>query len=198
MNGYWYHWGYQHTSPAVFVAAWRHIVTLFRQQGADDVTWLWTTNIIDAKGGIPDPAPWWPGEQYVTWIGIDGYYYRPSWTFASLFGPTIKAVRALTRSRCRSSSPRPGRPSAAGQPAKIADLTAGDPGLRAARLRLVRRRRGQGLAAARAGGAGRVPRGRRASTAGPRHDPGQAGGAEARPPQVQAPDQADPSALTPR
>ena len=26
MNGYWYSWGYTHTSPAVFVAAWRHIV----------------------------------------------------------------------------------------------------------------------------------------------------------------------------
>ena len=30
MNGSWYSWGYRHTSPAVFVAAWRHIVTLFR------------------------------------------------------------------------------------------------------------------------------------------------------------------------
>ena len=30
MNGYWYSWGYTHTSPVVFVAAWRHIVTLFR------------------------------------------------------------------------------------------------------------------------------------------------------------------------
>ena len=35
MNGSWYPWGYRHTSPQVFVAAWRHIVTLFRQQGAD-------------------------------------------------------------------------------------------------------------------------------------------------------------------
>ena len=30
MNGHWYSWGYTHTSPTVFVAAWRHIVTLFR------------------------------------------------------------------------------------------------------------------------------------------------------------------------
>ena len=26
MNGNWYSWGYRNTSPAVFVAAWRHIV----------------------------------------------------------------------------------------------------------------------------------------------------------------------------
>ncbi len=125
MNGYWYHWGNRHTSPKVFVAAWRHIVTLFRQQGADDVTWLWTTNIIDAKGGIADPAPWWPGQKYVTWIGIDGYYYHPSWTFASLFGPTIKTVRALTRSPVPILIAETGAARKAGQPAKIADLTAG-------------------------------------------------------------------------
>ena len=46
MNGYWYSWGYTHTSPAVFVAAWRHIVTLFRTLGVQNVTWLWTINTI--------------------------------------------------------------------------------------------------------------------------------------------------------
>ena len=35
------------------MAAWRHIVTVFRQQGADNVTWLWTVNIIDQRDGIP-------------------------------------------------------------------------------------------------------------------------------------------------
>jgi mannan endo-1,4-beta-mannosidase len=125
MNGYWYRWGSRHTSPQVFVAAWRHIVTLFRQQGADDVTWLWTTNIIDVKGGIPDPAPWWPGSGYVTWIGIDGYYYHSSWTFASLFGPTIKAVRQLTRTPAPILIAATGAARTAGQSAKISDLAAG-------------------------------------------------------------------------
>lgn len=123
MNGYWYSWGYRHSSPAAFVAAWRHIVTVFRQQGAGNVTWLWTVNIIDTRGGIPAPAPWWPGGSYVTWVGIDGYYYKPSWTFASLFGPTIKAVRALTLDPVLISETAAAP--AAGQPAKIADLFAG-------------------------------------------------------------------------
>ncbi len=123
MNGYWYSWGYRHTSPAVFVAAWRHIVTVFRQQGAGNVTWLWTVNIIDKRGGIPAPAPWWPGSAYVTWVGMDGYYARPSLTFASLFGPTIKAVRALTLDPILIAETAVAP--AAGQPAKIADLVAG-------------------------------------------------------------------------
>ena len=44
----------------------------------------------------PSPGPWWPGSAYVNWVGIDGYYLKPSWQFAPLFGPTIGAVRALT------------------------------------------------------------------------------------------------------
>jgi beta-mannanase len=104
MNGWWYSWGYKHTSPAAFVAAWRHIVTVFRAQGAGNVTWLWNINVIDPRRARTVPGPFWPGKSYVTWVGIDGYYVKPSWKFAPMFGPTIKAVRALTRDR--SSSPR--------------------------------------------------------------------------------------------
>ena len=98
MNGYWYSWGYTHTSPAVFVAAWRHIVTLFRAQETQNVTWLWTINTIHKKTRVPSPGPWWPGNSYVNWVGIDGYFTNPSSVFASVFGPTIVYVRTLTRS----------------------------------------------------------------------------------------------------
>ena len=123
MNGNWYSWGYRHTSPAVFVAAWRHIVTLFRELGARNVTWLWTVNIMHTGGSISRPAPWWPGQKYVTWVGLDGYYYKPSWTFAPLFGPTIAAIREFTHAPMliaeTSAAPT------TNQPAKIADLFAG-------------------------------------------------------------------------
>jgi hypothetical protein len=94
MNASWYSWGYGHVPPSTFVAAWRHIVTLFHAEGADNVTWLWTLQ-ADQPGTGP-VASWWPGAQYVTWVGIDGYYYRPSDTFASVFGTTIDQVRAFT------------------------------------------------------------------------------------------------------
>jgi mannan endo-1,4-beta-mannosidase len=123
-NGRWYPWGYRHASPRSFVAAWRHIVTVFRDQGADNVTWLWTVNIIDKRGGIPSPAPWWPGARYVTWVGIDGYYLKPSWRFAPLFGPTIKVVRSLALLDPILISETAATP-AAGKPAKIADVFAG-------------------------------------------------------------------------
>ena len=89
-----YSWGYGQTPAPTFVAAWRHIVSLFRSEGADNVTWLWTIQ-ADQPGTGPI-ASWWPGARYVTWVGIDGYYYRPSDTFASVFGQTIAQVHTFT------------------------------------------------------------------------------------------------------
>jgi hypothetical protein len=125
MNGDWYSWGYKHTSPAEFVAAWRHVVTLFRALGADNVTWLWTVNIVNdtQTGTIPRPNAWWPGNSYVNWVGIDGYYLKPNWEFAPLFGPTIGDVRSFTSDPILIAET--GAEPAAGQPAKVADLFAG-------------------------------------------------------------------------
>ena len=125
MNGPWYSWGYGKTSPTVFVAAWRHIVSLFRDLGARNVTWLWTINIINdtQRGKIPSPAKWWPGSSYVNWVGIDGYYLKPNWEFAPLFGPTIAAVRELTGAPILIAET--GAVPGAGQPAKLGDLFAG-------------------------------------------------------------------------
>jgi mannan endo-1,4-beta-mannosidase len=125
MNGDWFPWGYGHVTPGLFVAAWRHIVNVFRQQGADDVTWLWTVNIIDKRHKIPSPAPWFPGSSYVTWVGIDGYYLKPSWSFASLFGPTIKVVDSLSRVPIPILISETGASPAVDQPAKIVNLFAG-------------------------------------------------------------------------
>jgi mannan endo-1,4-beta-mannosidase len=95
MNAPWYSWGYRNVKPATFVAAWRHIVTLFKQEGAENVTWLWTIN-QDSKGTGPI-AWWWPGQAYVTWVGIDGYYFRKSDYFNNVFGHTINQVRKFTK-----------------------------------------------------------------------------------------------------
>ncbi len=94
MNAPGYSWGYGKVPAATFVRAWQHIVTLFRQQGADNVTWLWTIQ-ADAHGTGPI-ASWWPGPQFVTWVGIDGFYYKTSDTFSSVFGRTISQVKSLT------------------------------------------------------------------------------------------------------
>jgi hypothetical protein len=42
---------------------------------------------------------WWPGPDYVTWIGIDGFYYRPSDTFRNIFADTIEQVRSFAATK---------------------------------------------------------------------------------------------------
>ena len=93
-NGNWYPWSWTRSSPAAWVAAWRHVVTVFRRQRAGNVTWLWTVTTR-----YPGSAPlrdYWPGAGYVNWAGLDGYYIHRTATFASVFGPTLQVLRKIT------------------------------------------------------------------------------------------------------
>jgi mannan endo-1,4-beta-mannosidase len=95
MNGSWYPWGYGRTPPPVWVAAWRHVVHVFRQSRATNVTWLWT---VSAGSTSPSRVRrYWPGAAYVNWVGIDGYYYKPTKRFAQIFAPSIRVIRSFTR-----------------------------------------------------------------------------------------------------
>ena len=71
MNGSWYSWG---RNPH-FVAAWRHFHDLVVAAGATNVTWAWVVNTIWEEGGQMqgDPAPYYPGAEYVDWVGVDAY-----------------------------------------------------------------------------------------------------------------------------
>jgi len=68
MNGNWYAWG---RNPD-FVAAWRHFHDLAVEEGATNVTWTWTANSIWSDPES-DPGPYYPGDSYVDWVGIDSY-----------------------------------------------------------------------------------------------------------------------------
>ena len=121
MNGSWYPWGWTRASPKEWIKAWRHVVTLFRSSGADNVAWLWSVNgVTTGEGPIHD---WWPGRSYVTWVGIDAYYTQPTQDFAGLFGPTIAAIRNVTRKPLLIAETAVGP--LAGQAAKIPNLFAG-------------------------------------------------------------------------
>jgi beta-mannanase len=100
MNGNWYPWagyingaagtdggaeggaddgGVPSAGPAKYVAAWRHVHDIFVQEGATNVLWVWCPNDND----VPD-APWnhwtnyYPGDDYVDWVGIDAYNWGTS------------------------------------------------------------------------------------------------------------------------
>jgi Glycosyl hydrolase family 26 len=100
MNSPQFPWGFTHVSPAVFVAAWRHIHNVFTKAKAHNVIWCWNPNRPagpSAPGPPSDPAHyWWPGNAYVNWVGIDAYYRTPTSTFASVFDAPVAEIRAFT------------------------------------------------------------------------------------------------------
>ena len=59
MNASWYPWGYKHVRATTFVAAWRHIVSVFNSEGRQECHLA-----VDNQPGSPrvrQDRPWWPG-----------------------------------------------------------------------------------------------------------------------------------------
>jgi hypothetical protein len=94
MNGNWYPWGWPSTPAATFVKMWQRVHDIFKKQQATNVIWLWTVNRA-VKPAI-NPRPWWPGQAYVDWVGIDGHDRHATDSFKKVFGSTIADVRSLT------------------------------------------------------------------------------------------------------
>ena len=120
-NGPWWPWSFNHGSPAVFTAAWRRVVTIFRQAGAENVTWVWT---VAASSPVTTAlGPWWPGASYVNWVGVNAYYTEPYSVFSTVFGPTLQQVGKVTGDPVLITET--GASPAAGRPRAIADLFRG-------------------------------------------------------------------------
>ncbi|NVI87044.1 hypothetical protein HUX53_07125 [Actinomadura sp. BRA 177] len=66
-------------SPADYIAAWKHLREIFKEQQVDNVAWVWCPT---ARGfGGPDAGSYYPGDDQVDWICADAqpggdYDYR--------------------------------------------------------------------------------------------------------------------------
>ena len=98
-NGDWYSWsiGVNGNTPADLANAFRHIVEVFRQEGATNARWIWAPN-VDHKLAQLQSA--YPGDAYVDVIGMDGYNWGTtrSWSnwqsMGQVFGPTYDSITA--------------------------------------------------------------------------------------------------------
>jgi Glycosyl hydrolase family 26 len=93
-NGNWFPWsGACNGGPANFRDAYRHIVTLFRNEGARNVTWVLH---LDASAG--SIAAYYPGSRYVDWVGLSAYGAQmpgDPWTsFSSVFDQAYRVLAA--------------------------------------------------------------------------------------------------------
>lgn len=101
MNGSWNSWGpgTGRNSAELYVAAWRHVVSVFRDEGATNVRWVWAPNI--STNGVPAFEPYYPGEDWVDWVGLSGYNFGGSrdveWrTFGELFQSSYDSLIDLS------------------------------------------------------------------------------------------------------
>ena len=89
-NSDWYPWsvGTNGNTAADYVAAWRHVVDLFRANGARNVSWVWCTNAYPSGSGLSTTvAKSYPGNAYVDWTAMDGYRKAGiALTFSQVFG----------------------------------------------------------------------------------------------------------------
>jgi hypothetical protein len=90
-NGTWYVW--TATDPTVWVRCWQQIVTAVRST-APDLRWDWDVN-RGASGGLANPALAYPGNSYVSMIGIDSYDSSPPATTAAGWQTQLNGPQGL-------------------------------------------------------------------------------------------------------
>ncbi|MFI0189261.1 glycoside hydrolase family 26 protein [Streptomyces sp. NPDC017082] len=96
-NGHWEKWGTDDVTPAQYVAAWRHIHQTFVEAGATNVIWAWAPNIVNPVRSVR-LQPYYPGDAYVDWIGLIGYFtLGEDNSFDGVFGPTRDQIRTFTK-----------------------------------------------------------------------------------------------------
>lgn len=103
-NGDWYPW--HPASPETYRRFWRHVhgVVTDRLSDATRVAWGWTVNHVDT--GAHRFEALYPGDEYVDWVGVDGYNWGAtrSWSTwsspADVFEDALDRLRALTDRPC--------------------------------------------------------------------------------------------------
>lgn len=99
MNGDWFSWGAQ---PGAFRAAWLRAHGIFKEVAANNVYWMFSPNILWAERSFErDLEPYWPGDEAVDVIGLDGYNFgdhHDQWhkwqSFDEVFARTLDAVES--------------------------------------------------------------------------------------------------------
>lgn len=96
-----YPWSYgdsEGTTPAQWIKAWDTVETdINNSGGSQNAWWMWVPN-VDTGGSTQPFAAWWPGQQYVSMVGLDGYPQTQYGldTFQQVFGQSFTEMKALT------------------------------------------------------------------------------------------------------
>uniref|UniRef100_UPI00355C9EEE Endoglucanase H,Endothelin-1 receptor,Soluble cytochrome b562 n=1 Tax=Homo sapiens TaxID=9606 RepID=UPI00355C9EEE len=106
-NGDWYPWAIGYSSRVntneTYIAAFRHIVDIFRANGATNVKWVFNVN-CDNVGNGTSYLGHYPGDNYVDYTSIDGYNWgtTQSWgsqwqSFDQVFSRAYQALASINK-----------------------------------------------------------------------------------------------------
>ena len=82
--------------------AFRHIVTIFREESVKNVKWVWTTNSSNVGENTSFTGTY-PGDDYVDFISIDGYNWgnKKCWSrwksFSQVFKKSYDALAGIDK-----------------------------------------------------------------------------------------------------
>lgn len=83
MNNHELEWSVSRTGskPQDYIDAWRHMHDIFEEEGATNIIWVFCPNVPER----PDLtyASVYPGDNYVDWLGMDGYNWGTTQTWSS-------------------------------------------------------------------------------------------------------------------
>lgn len=104
-NGDWYPWVFDNgviggtvTKPGRWIQAYQYVHDKVVAAGGKNAIWLWSPNVGNGGKNPNDITSYYPGDQYVDWIAMDGYNWGTSqnWSswqsFTQVFGPTYDKV----------------------------------------------------------------------------------------------------------
>jgi len=102
MNGNWYPWaeGVNTNAKGSYVAAWKHVRSIFTSVGATNVSWVWSPNV--PYSGSVALSQVFPGDAYVDEVALDGYNWGTTQTWSSwqsfhdVFAAGISQLGALS------------------------------------------------------------------------------------------------------
>jgi mannan endo-1,4-beta-mannosidase len=98
MNGNWYPWQW---NAKMYVRAWRHVVTIFRQQHAANARFVWSGLWVTERSlarSVRHALEYWPGRSYVddigtTFINFGGSRFHPVRTLEPIIAAMHKRLR---------------------------------------------------------------------------------------------------------
>jgi hypothetical protein len=95
---YRYPWGPQNNSAAEFVAGWKHVHDIFKQEGTNNIVWVWSPH--PAYGFFKE---FYPGDAYVDYVGAGVLNYGTVaswskwWSFDEIFGKYYPQLSAFNK-----------------------------------------------------------------------------------------------------